>query len=246
MVYHTPMRPKKAVSRPVANQAMCELRKVIGKTQAQLATTLGVSVETVKSWELGRNKLKPAQAHRILMATGVHTEALLAGHGPLMNTYGRPYSRESFERWRKRAPRPMDQQAEQLYRTIRDSVWLLYHAAAMPGRTDRDRLPALHVSMLEWLKQNYADFNLAPEVEKLLLKRKRKKKFCMSYGDWRAETSGGFREFYNFVDDPTRPDSELLTLETEVWPCWNPGSQMDGKDHQILQLLPVPPSGVAK
>src|SRR6476646_2356488 len=65
-----------------------ELRKIIGRTQAEFATMIGASKDAVASWETERNQLSRQFAKRIEFATGVEAGSLLRKGGILM---GRGY-----------------------------------------------------------------------------------------------------------------------------------------------------------
>ena len=64
-----------------SNDAVRELRKIIGLTQAEFAEMIGVSKDAVVSWELGRNKISATVARRIGLATGVDGKTLHLGVG---------------------------------------------------------------------------------------------------------------------------------------------------------------------
>jgi transcriptional regulator with XRE-family HTH domain len=86
------------------NQAIREVRKIIGRTQGEFAAMIGASKDAVASWEPSRNKLSPQFARRIALATGVEEAGLLRGRGPLTSYIPfaghPPFTAETFERHR--------------------------------------------------------------------------------------------------------------------------------------------------
>ena len=48
----------------------------------------------------------------------------------------------------------------------------------------------------------------------------------MLYGDWRHPLQDRRRSVYRFKDNPSKPDSEELTLRIETWPKWMPCGSM--------------------
>lgn len=75
------------------------LRRVIGKTQPQMAKMLGCSAATIQSIEVGRLKMSERLAQRISRKTDINPAWLLQGDplAPPMDTTGAPYTQESFE-----------------------------------------------------------------------------------------------------------------------------------------------------
>src|SRR5215470_6528301 len=87
------------------NTAIRQLRKIIGRTQAEFAVMIGASKDTVVSWETERNQLSPAFARRIAFATGVDGDCLLKNierlifDDPLLGP--KVYTAEDFARYRQ-------------------------------------------------------------------------------------------------------------------------------------------------
>ena len=71
------------------NQTLWELRRILGLTQAEFATMIGASKDTVASWDAGRNRLSLAFARRIAFATGVDEGSLPEGKRPPTLTFQR-------------------------------------------------------------------------------------------------------------------------------------------------------------
>jgi len=76
------------------------LRRLIGKTQPQMATMLDCSAATIQSIEVRRLKLSEKLAQKISRRTDIHPGWLLKGDplAPPVDTTGAPYAQETFER----------------------------------------------------------------------------------------------------------------------------------------------------
>jgi len=75
------------------------LRRVIGKTQPQMAEMLGCSAATIQSIEVGRLRMSERLAQKISLKTDISPGWLLQGDSvaPPVDTTGAPYTQESFE-----------------------------------------------------------------------------------------------------------------------------------------------------
>jgi transcriptional regulator with XRE-family HTH domain len=218
-----------------ANEAMRELRRIINRTQGEFAAMIGASKDAVASWETGRNKLSRQFARRIAFATGVEEGALLRGRGRLrcyVPFAGRqPFTEARFDQYRKSYwGRSEEAAARQHLRNCADALGVLFMAAARPHGKMRHRLPGVLDSFLQWCERTRQNFNLDPEIQKLLEQRKAKLVINHTYGQWRRmqkEDPGACR-FMGFKDDPTKSDNENLRLEAETIPVWMPGRSMRG------------------
>ena len=216
------------------NQALRELRRLIGHSQTEFAAMIGASKDAVASWEIGRSRLSPPFARRISLTTGVGQEPLLRGRGPL-TTYipfegHPPFTAETFERHRKTCwGRSDETAARQHIQYCADALGLLFLAAAQPGGGKTPcRLPAVVDSFIQWCEQTREDFHLEAEVDALLAQRKGKVVVNHTYRQWRAmqkEDPAACR-FLGFKDIPAKPDDENLRLEAETIPIWWPGRPM--------------------
>src|SRR3974377_274909 len=83
-----------------AGRIVAELRKTIGKSQAQFAAMIGVSKHTIISVENGRNQLSGKLTRQICIATGANL--LTDRQGQVATLGGGRFSRETFEDWRTR------------------------------------------------------------------------------------------------------------------------------------------------
>jgi DNA-binding XRE family transcriptional regulator len=218
-----------------ANEAMRQLRRIIGRTQGEFAAMIGASKDAVASWETGRNRLSRQFARRIAWATGVEEGALRRGRGPLrcyVPWAGRQaFTEASFDQYRKSYwGRSETAAAKQHLRNCVDALGLLFMAASQPHGRTRYRLPGVLDSFLQWCERTRREFQLEPEIEKLLEQRKAKLVISHTYGQWRQmqeDDPTGCR-LMGFVDDPAKSDKENLQLEAETIPVWLPGRPMRG------------------
>lgn len=135
-----------------------KLREVIEKTQSQFAVMLGVSKDTIISVENGRNQLSWNLAKRIYIATGAN---LLKDLFPFTHSPGENYFRKDFEKWLSNYYPGNSQTAKDQFNRMQFWIETLFKAAAKPGVAgNRDRLPALHLSLVEWLESARKDFKL--------------------------------------------------------------------------------------
>jgi transcriptional regulator with XRE-family HTH domain len=218
------------------NQAIRELRKIIGRTQGEFAAMIGASKDAVASWETGRNKLSPQFARRMSFATGVDEDALLRGRGRLtcyVPFAGHsPFTVAAFERHRQTYWGRSDEgAARQHLRNCTDALGLLFMAAARPGGSKiRHRLPAVLDSFMRWCVRTREDFQLDRQIQEQLEQRKAKLVLNHTYGQWRTmpqEDPAMCRQM-RFKDDPRKSDNENLRLEMETVPIWRPGHPMRG------------------
>lgn len=145
---------------------VAELRHIIGKSQSQFATMVGASKHNVISLENGRTKkLTGNLAKRIKVATGADLV-----RGKLESPFRQEaYTRADFDKWREEF-NPSDRESA-LKKTEEMNMWLkvIFLAAARSGLAgNRDRLPALYISLAEWLEETREKFKLNDEVEAIL------------------------------------------------------------------------------
>ena len=144
---------------------VAELRKIIGRSQSQFAAMLGVAKDTIISVENGRNQLSKNLAKRIQIATGAN---LL--DGKLESPFSQAnYNRDDFKQWREKYGQSTEAAALNQFKEMQTWVKVIFLAAAKSGRTgNRDRLPALSLSLAEWLNEAREKFNLQLEIEDIL------------------------------------------------------------------------------
>jgi transcriptional regulator with XRE-family HTH domain len=218
------------------NQAIRNLRKIIGRTQGEFAVMIGASKDAVASWETGRNQLSDQFARRIAFATGAEKGALLRGRGPLtayVPMVGHPpFTREVFDQHRKTYWGRSDEvAARQHLRNCSDALGLLFVAAALPGGKVGYRLPGVVDSFIQWCERTREDFQLDGKIRGQLDRRKTKLAINHTYGQWRRmqkEDPAACR-MMGFKDDPQKGDGENLRLEVETVPSWRPGYPMRGQ-----------------
>jgi transcriptional regulator with XRE-family HTH domain len=212
------------------------LRKVIGRTQAELAMMIGASKDAVASWETERNRLSPQFAKRIEFATGVDAGSLLAKSGVLngRDVSGKltPYTLELFK-WhlRTRTGRSDEANARGHAKNCADALALLFVAAPQPVRGNKgQRLPAVVQSFIEWCEATRKDFGLEKEIDAELRQRPGELSLTHTWGQWRRmqKEDPAVCRAMGFKDDPRKPDGESLTLEIVTVPVWTPGYPMRG------------------
>ena len=110
-----------------------------------------------------------------------------------------------------------------------DALTLLFRAAAKPGRKKiRGRLPGVLDSFMQWCEQTREDFQLGPEIDEQLEKRRGKIGVTFTYREWRQAQREEPAKVaaLGFKDDRTKRDDAALRLEGEGRPAWAPGRSM--------------------
>lgn len=182
-------------TRKDSGRLVAQIRKIIGKSQSQFAALVGVSKHTIISVENGRNELSKNLTRRIYIATGAQ---ILDGKFRLQPTFNVPvadptgkitpeiskflddlrdrthqkqdqYTRQDFEKWRTLFFPSNDDAAQKSFDQIKPWVEFIFKAAAKPGAAgNRDRLPAVYQSLVEWLNETREAFKLENEIESIL------------------------------------------------------------------------------
>ncbi len=219
------------------NEALRELRGILGQTQSEFAAMIGVTRDGVASWELGRSGLSRKFARRIALATGAEETALRKGRGPV-TTYvlGKghvPFTAETFAEHRNSYWGRTDEAAARShYRNGADALELLFLAAARPSDgKGACRLPAVVDSFVAWCRETAEDFQLETSIRELLAHRKFEQPLTHPYGEWRrmAKEDPTVCRMWGFKDDPKKGEGESLTLVAELAPVWRPGYSMGRK-----------------
>jgi len=178
-----------------AGRLVAQLRDLIGKSQSQFAAMVGVSKHTIISVENGRNKLSRNLAKRIQLATGANigdenfefqvdgfvsasekaaqlspeAVAFLRRRHDGTGKNDRAYTREDFEQWRKNFYPSNDRTARKRLEEMKLWLEVVFRAAAKPGVAgNRDRLPAVRQSLVEWLNETAENFKLEKEIDDIL------------------------------------------------------------------------------
>ena len=164
------------------NLAIKALRKILLRTQAEFAAMIGVSKRTVIAWENGQNRLEHRAAETIAAVTGADIGDLLDGKVRVNYWNGQPYSAESFASWRGRecfgeyldgpfenptglvAGTPEDA-AREWAATGAEYLEKLFLAAARPAGKIVNRLPSVHESFQNWLRDTAKAFRLGPQIQ---------------------------------------------------------------------------------
>jgi len=146
-----------------AGHKLAEFRRQIGKSQSQFAAMLGVSKHTIISVENGRNRLSPKLARRIRIATGA----------PVENESNLEFldwwvKEKRFDKWREQF-KSDEKTAQARFDGLAYWIGLVFKAAGRPGVAgNRDRLPAVYLSLVEWLDETRTTFKLENEIDDLL------------------------------------------------------------------------------
>ncbi len=146
-------------------QSIAQLRKIIGKSQSQFAAMIGVSKHTIISVENGRNQLSEKLKRRIYEATG----ADLDSNSPNDRAQIEHYDIERFRRWRQGFHETSEKSARKQFDEMKTWLRVIFLAAGKSGRAgNRDRLPALRLSLIEWMEEARKNFKLDHQIDELL------------------------------------------------------------------------------
>lgn len=215
---------------------------------------IGASKDTVVSWENGRNKLSESFARRIACATGVDGRFLLQGTGTLFRgsifEETGVYTAEDFK-WYRQTPwgRSDEEGARHHLGNCADALKLIFMAAGRAGAEQASqRLPGVLDSFMRWCEETRRDFELGPQIDEALGKRKFKMGVTQSYRAWREQyrqdpaalTAVGFK------DDPGKKNSDELRLEMEGTPGWAPGRSMKAPNPAVRSAVVPKESGKTK
>jgi len=228
-----------------SNEAIRAIRKIIGQTQAEFAVMIGASKDAVVSWEIGRNKLSATYARRIALVTGVDGELLHKGVSVPMSqdADGHAYTAADFERHQKREWGHSDEaSARRQLELCQETLELLLLAAVKAGgEKSRARLPGVMDSFMQWCESARADFELGPQIDARLERRRKKVGMTQEWRDWRAMARAnpvGLKAS-GYKDDPRKGDRDQLRLELEMVPGWAPGRSMKWPRPAVM-VLPTP------
>jgi transcriptional regulator with XRE-family HTH domain len=233
--------PKRNFIRGRKNEWLSSLRKIIGKSQTQLAAMVGVSPNTIANIETGRSPLKHDLALKINAATGVSAWHYLAGDDRLLDFSGQaPYSHAEFENWRKNYSGTDEKRMNEFFEAASDSLNLIFRAAIKCG-SPKNHLPALRQSFYDWCDDSIKYFQLKNPLDEIL---KEERKFIdeltMRYRDWRRKDMVSWQKFYGFKNDPKKSGDELLTLQVKVYSHWRTCGNMKvppGGTHSARMVL---------
>lgn len=137
------------------------LRRIIGKTQAGFAKTIGVSPTWLKQIENRARKLSPRTARRILAETGADDKQLLKGK--LCRVGGGKYVEDSYKRWKSHYTKQGPETARRFALDVAGWSYLLFRASLSRGR-----IWQLRESLMDALIDAHAAFNLGPVVDGVL------------------------------------------------------------------------------
>src|SRR5450759_2103801 len=146
-------------TREHSGRLVAELRHLIGKSQSHFAAMIGVSKHTIISVENGRNELSRNLAKRIQVATGAS----------LLQNKLENYKRSNFDDWRIKFFPSTEASALEQFDRMQKYLKIVFLAASKPGVAgNRDQLPAVCLSLAEWLEQTRQNFKLAKQIDALM------------------------------------------------------------------------------
>ncbi len=217
---------------------VAKLRKIIGKSQTQFASMVGVTKHTIISVENERNQLSRNLAKRIEIATGAN----------LLDGKAESYTRADFDYWREKYSQTNKAAALKQFEDMK--VWLrvVFLAAAKSGRAgNRDRLPAVSLSLAEWLNEAREKFKLEDEIEDVL-------------DDETRDISTSGRPISSLLEEPEQSKKDLaeydisfdqirkelkkntkdgfLIIQDEVRRVWTPGTFSHSVPGRPRTLIP--------
>ena len=145
-----------------------DLRRTIGKTQAQFAQMVSVQPITINRIENGSLKeISPNLAVKIHVATGISISELAKGSaGKLIDHFGSPYSNKTFAWWKKAFRQASESDAKKIAENL--SWWLevlLRAAARSRGGTAYNGVIATLIQSMEKIRR---DSSLGEAIDRIL------------------------------------------------------------------------------
>ena len=214
---------------------VAQLREVIGKSQTQFAAMIGVSKHTVISVENRRLGLSKNLAKRIEIATGAN----LLGNKLLSPFKVADYTRGDFDRWRDKYSQTNPAVALKQLKEMQTWLKVIFLAAAKSGRAgNRDRLPALSISLAKWLNEARKQFKLNDEIEDVLAEETRAintsvhtiSALLKNPASAKKELAEHDIDFSEIENDLTRHKRDgFLFIQDEYRSTWSPG----GFPHEV-------------
>lgn len=230
-IFH--VTPKRKFIRGKKNIWLSTIRKTIGKSQSDFASMIGISKNVIIAIENGRSPLHQKLAVKIQIATGASAYHFMTGNDQPVDPMGTPYASRHFENWKANYVGNKDSEIQRFYELAIDSLLLILLAARESGRP-KNKLPALKQSFGEWCEETVKHFGLK-DILNVILKRDRQyvAELTMTYKEWRRKEFKNWGKRYGFKDDKSKPDSENLTLRTNVAPGWNALGDMRIPENRI-------------
>lgn len=202
------------------NLTLPKLREVLGVTQSEFAALVGISLDTIKSIESGRQRLSDKLAHRIVLVTGVHALSLLDNSGVLLNSQEDRYTRQDYDFWRETINPSSESVARQKFKEIKDWIEVVFLAAAKPRNKLKNRLPSVYTSLVNWLDETRTTFKLAGEIDEILRRREPIQKVRYNVGDLRKYPQ--LAAAWEFEDSKKLRADEIITFDQKLRLDWNP------------------------
>jgi len=174
-----------AMQMAALDSRMKELRAFLGLTQKQMSSVLSCSVHSLLSIELGRMKLSPRMALKVVRATGISRDWLTGDLSEMLNEYGEPYTLKDFEECRER------DETMEFYLAVEemeilvaaDLLFRVYkEVRAKPAMQAMQALPKFSHDLRDFVRTQVAKFHeLKVQVEKENVERNKRQKRVRPY-----------------------------------------------------------------
>jgi DNA-binding transcriptional regulator YiaG len=175
---------KRAHGNAPKNESVRELRDVIGASQPQFGRLIGVTVDAVKNWEGGRNKVSSQMAKRIEIATGANPKDLIRGDGRLRvcriikqawllknrpKRHDWDFTKQDYQDWTNRTGRPSEESIPYFFRMLSREILTVLHAAARAERGGtKGKCFTVFAAMGDAVQEVRNRFRLDPQVLQLM------------------------------------------------------------------------------
>lgn len=131
------------------------LRDAAGMNQREFALRLGISIDTLKSYEVGRLSVSDESAFKAMLVFGVDSSSVKLACGDPQDVFGDPYTPDSYQAWTIK--RNTESMTRGLTKRLARSIAMLMRAAGERGRA----LP-FFAECARALLQAEEEFNLRP------------------------------------------------------------------------------------
>lgn len=195
------------------------VRTTIGLTQPQFAAKVGVAEVTIRKIENGGLNMSLDLAQRIRLFTGADSAELLKGKtGKALGSGGAPYTKGTFEYWKKTFFVSSKKNAIKYFNDSNGWLQVLLLASAQPTV---GKLPAVYMSFLEWLEKTKAEFKLDKQVDALLNQLDFIETRTFTYEFIRNKNAQPFVKYYGLKNDPRKKASDTVTVKAKQFPMWS-------------------------
>jgi transcriptional regulator with XRE-family HTH domain len=144
-------------------------RKILGKSQAEFANLLGISLQRIKDLETRTTGMTRGAAKLDDIAKRIRTQAgadVSKWNGKILNMRGKTYTEDDFAAWQKQFHMRDEAAARAHGRYLCAWVDLMFEAAARKG------CPAsVWSSLMDWIETTRRDFGLSSAIDAVLKER---------------------------------------------------------------------------